>query len=331
MSILELILLGIVLLLIVYYVFNNREVIKLIRNNHSTMSSFRNVNSNTLLNKYMFKNDNKMNKSSKKKIFIHIPTERNERNWSNFGSRSSTDMNMDIAMLCIESTIRYLENDADIILYSNNNVKDIIQESNTEDLCNLNNTASISGKDLKQWESYCKAKILQKYGGIVIEPCFFFINKPSNDILFPSSLTINNEPNEGLNVSEKKWIPTTCNWISAPKKDQNLELYIKYMNYMCVHRYTEDTKYFDKTFEKLYSLNSIQPKKMGCMDLNGNPVYTADLISNKNIEFENSMFCLFINLSHMKKYRKNEWFLKLDKEEIMKSNTFIGKFIKEYS
>ena len=114
MSILELILLGSVLLLIVYYVLNNREVIKLIRKNDSTMVSFRNVNSNTLLNKYMFKNDNKMNKSSKKKIFIHIPTERNERNWSSFGSRSSTDMNMDIAMLCIESTIRHLENDADI-------------------------------------------------------------------------------------------------------------------------------------------------------------------------------------------------------------------------
>ena len=82
MSILELILLGIVFLLIVYYVFNNREVIELIKKNDSTMMSFRNVNSNTLLNRYMFKNNNKMIKSRKKKIFIHIPTERNERKWS---------------------------------------------------------------------------------------------------------------------------------------------------------------------------------------------------------------------------------------------------------
>ena len=173
MSILTLLLFGFVFLLIIHYILNNTYVVELLeKKKHPSLD----MDEDTLIEHHMFYNYNKLESLQKNKIFIHLPYERNERNWINFVSRSTKRLNLDICMLCIQSIIKQLGDEMEIILYHNDNVKDLIGEMNESDLCNVQNPAQLSGVDLSQWESYCKAKILYLYGGIVMKPYFYCLN-----------------------------------------------------------------------------------------------------------------------------------------------------------
>ncbi len=324
MSIVSLLLFGFVFLLIVHYVFSqNTMIVELDRPKND-------VDVNTLLQHYYFDNYKNLKASKKQKIFIRVYNERNARKWNDFGGRSSNEMNLDLALLCIQSAVYYLGDDYDIVLYDNTSVGRLIEEEDEEDLCNVKNPSQISGVDLKQWESYCKAKILNTYGGIVMEPCFYFTRKPTMKELFPQSMTICHYTNEGLNVSEKQSIPNCSNWISAPKQNSDIQLYMKYMEYLCVNHYTADHKYFDKTFQKLYSLKYLNPKLIGTMDSQNKPVYTTDLLSKRNIKFDNSLLCLFINLDYLKKYRQHQWILRMNSTQLKQMNNYLGEFISQH-
>lgn len=323
MSILTLLLFGFVSLLIIHYVLNNTYVLDLVEKKELPTLD---MDEDILIKHHMFNNYTNLESSHKNKLFIHLPYERNERNWINFGSRSTKRLNLDLCMICIQSVIKQFGDQMEIILYHNDNVKDLIREMNQSDLCNTKDPSKLSSVDLTQWESYCKAKLLYKYGGIVIEPYYFFIKKPSKNVLFPKSLTLCHEINT-TNVSEKSFIPTTNYWMSAPARDVDVGIYIKYMNYLCVHNYSSSHKHFDKTFEKLYKLNYIHPKSIGCADKNNKSVHVSELLMTHNIEYDSSLFCLFINVPQLKKYRKNGWILKMNESQIRKTNTFLAEFI----
>ena len=283
----------------------------------------------TNLMDYYFKNYINLNHITNQKIFIHIPYEKNERNWINFGSRSSKELNNDLIVLSIRSIIETCGEQYTIVLYDNTCVGELIQEINEEDLCNIKHPEMLSGIDLKQWESYCKAKILYKYGGIVMNPYFIFKHCPNDELFCPELFTITHLTNEGFNVSNQTIIPTSCYLMSAPKNNSDVEIYIKYLQYLCTNHYTIDHKKFDKSFESLYALNSYDPKLIGCLDKNNNIIYTNDIMSDKMIELNYNHFCLFINMDIIKKNRNFNWILKLNENEIKESKTFIGKYISE--
>lgn len=324
MSIVTLLLFVLVFLLIVQYMLNNTKVLTLIKRKKL------NGDIHTLLQDYHFNNYKDLRKSNSRKIFIHVPNERNSRKWNDFGGRTSNELNMDLILLCIQSVVHYLGKDYDVILYDNESVRHLIKEENEEDLCNIQYPSQVSGVDLKQWESYCKAKILYIYGGIIMEPHFYFIKTPTLGELFPNQFTICHYANEGLNVSEKKMIPNCHDWISAPKKDKTTKLYMKYKEYLCIHHYSQDHKFFDKSFEKLYTLPYIEPKKMGMIDSKNNVVHAPDLLSKQDLNLDDSLQCLYVNMNYFKTYRKYQWLLRMNKNQLLSMNNYLGEFMNQH-
>ena len=57
-------------------------------------------------------------------------------------------------------------------------LRKLINETDDE-LCNIKNVGLLCGQDLKQWEEYCKFKIIHKYGGVVMKPHFLFSECPN--------------------------------------------------------------------------------------------------------------------------------------------------------
>ena len=79
----------------------------------------------------------------------------------------------------------------------------------------------------------------------------------SNSALVRSGINISNI-GPRLNYesgAQKSFIPTTNHWMSAPARDADVGIYIKYMNHLCVHDYSSGHRHFDKTFEKLYKFD----------------------------------------------------------------------------
>lgn len=261
-------------------------------------------------------------------IFIHVPNERNERNWDSFYSRSNKKLNLDLCKLCIKSVIQNCNNNYyTVVIFNNSNIKDILNEKDEEDLCNVSDPEMLSGVDLKQWEQYCRTKILYKYGGIVMSPYFYFIDT-INENLFSSELTIMKTNNEGLNVSNELYIPTLSYFMSATKGNDDVLLYCKYLEHLCINHYSVDHKHFDKTFEKLKCLPSLDPGFIGSKDITNNPIFTQDLISNKKIQLCNNCVCVYINIDYLKKNSYNSWILKMNEEQLKKMNNFLGLLLR---
>ena len=312
----------ILVLFLFCYVLSETKTSQLIRMNGQS------VDHDEIIDNHLFTNFIDINDSKKKKVFIHIPNERNNRNWASFYDRSSNDLNISICNWCIKSAIHHLSDSYDVILYTNENVRDLIQESNENDLCNVQNPSMLQGVDLRQWEHYCKSKILLKYGGVVMEPYFFWTQCPNDDILFPNDFMILRHVNEGQSVSSIPLIPDTSYFMSSSKNDENLKLYMEYLKYICVNHYSEDHKRFDKTFEKLYALKQVHPKWMGIVDSRDEPVFAHRLFEKENIEFNDDAFCLFIHIPLLKKYTKYGYILKMSEAQIRDSHNFLGEFIR---
>lgn len=313
-----------VIALVIHYLIYQYNIVKVSNSNIMDSDEDEHI-SNYYLDNYLH-----MDRLRKDKIFIHIPFEMNSRSYLDFSSRNSTELNIPLCEMCIKSVIKHCSSNYDIVIYTNYNAKHIIADEDKDDLCNISNPERLSGVDLRQWESYCKARILKKYGGIVMEPTFFFMKCPNKNILKPSVFTISTFANEGRSVSENLTIPSTSNLIGSPKNDNNLNLYCEYLKNQCVNHYSEDHKHFDKSYEHLSLLPSYCPKMIGVMDSQNNVIYTNYLLQDKLINLHYDTFCLFIDIDYLKKYRKYGYILTMSEKQILESNTFLSKIMKGY-
>lgn len=266
-----------------------------------------------------YSNYTDINRSGKPKIFVHISQERNERNWLDFGSRSTTDLNMDISILCIESMITFCDEKYEIILYTNNDIVNIIPD---DELCSISDPDLLSGVDLKQWETYCKFKILELYGGIVMSPYFLFRAPPPQSFYDPKTLTICEMSNEGLQVSNLDMIPYFGSMMASPKNDNIVKFYIKYLKYLCQNNYSSDTEYFDRANDKLKNVLKFPSEAIGTTDAKGKPLYLENLFSHEHFYFPKGNFCIFVNIELLKRSRKYGWILKMSKQDMIKSKMF---------
>lgn len=259
-----------------------------------------------------FSNIINLDKLTKPKIFVHIENENSV---------------LGICELCVESLMKYCSRDYDIVLYTNNDVSRLVGEEDDE-LCNIKNIELLGGQDLAQWEEYCKFKILQKHGGVVMKPHFLFSTCPDYKEFAPSRLKICRVNNEGASVSNQLVIPSSCYMIAAPKNDATTKVYVEYLRKLCQHNYSSDTKHFNKTFEQLHILDYFSEESIGVLDSNKDLVYLENILTNRPIKFSSKNYCLFINIDLLRKKRHQGWALSMSKEQLLETKTVIGYYAK---
>jgi|TARA_Y100000816_G_scaffold50246_1_gene31920 hypothetical protein len=296
---------AIVITLLFAYVLNKSHEVVVMKHKISKHGD------NEDLQHYYFQNYLNLGKSKKPIVFVH-----------------TTSSQIELCNMCIRSLINVIGSDVDIVLYDNETVHQLIQEQDETDLCNIKNPNMLQGVDLKQWENYIKAKLLYKYGGIVMEPYFYFTKKPLRKLLYNDDLYILHHANEGMNVSAKEMIPWINYFMSAPAKNKNTKVYMKYLEYLCTSHSSEDHKHFDKSFEKLYALKSIEPMYMGINDANKDVVQLHQLFEAKNIQMSNSMFCLFVNIPLLEKSRHYGYVLNMNEKQLKSMNNYLSALMR---
>lgn len=293
-----------IIVLLVLFIFNS--------NCYSILPKKRKLCDCEKIEDCFFDNIISMEKSTKPKIFIHIEDSSNI---------------LGLTELCIESCMKYCSSTYDIILYTNRDISKMIDEKDNK-LCNIENVELLGGQDLKQWEEYCKFKILHKYGGVVMKPHFLFSAHPEYKDFVSEKLKICHVNNEGVSVSNKLIIPSSCYMVSAPKNDPITKIYIDYLSKKCQNDYTSDAKYFDKTFEKLHYLDNFSEESIGVVDTNNTLVHLDDILNNRPIKFASNNYCLFINMDLLNKKRHSGWILNMSKEQILQTNSLLSNYSK---
>ena len=302
MSLKSFVFLVVIILIILFYFNLNMYDIVLRKNEKCDCDKLEDCYFNNIIN---------MDKLIKPKIFVHM---------DDYSGVSG------LTRLCVESLMNHCYQNYDIILYTNEDIVKMIDDD--DDLCNIEHIDLLGGQDLKQWEEYCKFKIIHKYGGVVMRPNFLFSECPKYEEFCPERLKICRVNNEGVNVSNKLIIPSFCYMIAGPENDGTTKIYLDYLRKKCRHNYTSDIKHFDKTFEKLHYLDSFSEEKIGVVDSNQQLIHLENILSSDNISFASNNYCLFVNIDLLNKKRHQGWILNMNKEQILETNTLLSNYAK---
>ena len=263
-----------------------------------------------------FYSDSYIKESKRRKIWIHIPFEKNSRKWVNFGSRTSTDLNLAYMTLCIKSIIDTCGDSYDIIIFDDTNIPQLID---TEiDMLKL------SGSLKEKYRELCLLQILYDYGGILVPPSLYF--KKSLKSIDKSDIWYVAELCNQDNVSYGTMYPSTL-FTGSNIKNSQLNEYIKYYSEQIKNDFGEHSLHYNKNYMKLHNINYIDGKIIGVKDRFDKPILLEDLMENKIILLDNNNIGLFIPHSQLIKRRKYNWYCSLSAEDTLKSKTFISHYM----
>ena len=258
-----------------------------------------------------------------------ITPEVNSRFWLNFGSRLTTNFNQPYQKLTIQSIINKCKDDFNICLIDNNAFKILLPEWNV----NLNNMAQPIKSHM---HLIALASLLHNYGGLLV---------PSSFICFKSFKDIY----EQMAIADKMLVGNFQNLTANEKLSTNLIPYPilmgceagnpvmkAFVDHLVILNSTDFTAEMDFLGKaNLWLQNSIINHKtiplcgklIGTQKRNGSIVHVEELTQSSFIDLDDNAYGLYIPWDQLINRINLQWFVRLSPEQVVKSNTMIGKYI----
>ena len=257
-----------------------------------------------------------LKKSKNRKLWIHIPYEKNAREWDSFGSRTNHKLNLAYMSLCIKSIIDWCGQTYDIIIYDDTNIPTLLPNTKVD-------LMKISGSLLDKYRELCKLEILHTYGGIMVPPSLF-LRKNIKEIDNPNTWYVCETYNDN-NVSYSNLIQST-ELMGSNVQNEQLAKYIHvYSNELkkdFVENYNFDMNYFKKN-----NIPYIDGKIIGTKSRYNDKITIEDLMSNKKIILDKEHIGLYIPHQQLIKRRVYNWYCKLNEEDVLKCQVFISYYM----
>lgn len=257
-----------------------------------------------------------LKKSKNRKLWIHLPFEKNSREWESFGSRTSHKLNLAYMTLCIKSIIDWCGQSYDIIIYDDTNIPVLLPETKVD-------LMKLSGSLLDKYRELCKLQILHMYGGVMVPPSIF-LRKNIKEIDNPTMWYVCETYNDD-NVSYSNLTHST-ELMGSNAENVELNKYIQvYANELkkdFVENYNFDMNYF-----KQNNIPYIDGKLIGTKTRYNDKITIEDLMSNKKIILDKQHIGLYIPHEQLMKRRLYNWYCKLSEEEVLKCQVFISYYM----
>ena len=178
-------------------------------------------------------------------------------------------------------------------------------------------------------------KLLYKYGGMVIPDSTIVLNdlvdvyEKGNKMngFFVANVRLN------CDIQQRKSCYPNKNCMGCVKNNKEIKEFIRFLELMNSKDYTDESN-FNNEIEK-YLSNKINFKKItsicssyfGTKDINKKTITIDDLMSDKLIKYPPCISCVIIPKEDLLKRRQYGWFLNLSIQEILDSNTALGKLL----
>lgn len=269
------------------------------------------------INDYFFKDINHLSRSTKRKLWVHIPLERNARKWSHFGSRMSYDLNLDYIALCIKSIVDYCGQYYDIILFDDSNLSNLLPDQSVD-------YSKLSGELLDKYRQYSILNLLYKYGGVVI-PASMYMRKSIISVDKEKTFYVCEVPNQGENVSLGDYIYSTKLMGSNANNPILGDFINKYSD--SLKDLTNECKYFSNQLLKQMDVPILNGKIIGTRDKHNEPIVLEDLMESKVIELDSSNIAIYIPHDELMRRTKYNWYAYLNTEQVLETNVFISKYM----
>lgn len=269
--------------------------------------------------------ETQLSKVSKPILWIHLPFEKNSRNWESFFSRSNNEINQPYIYLTIKSIIEQNATDFHICLIDDNTFGKIIPEWNVD-------MTHIGEIDKVKYRILGMLKLLYYFGGMFV---------PSSTLCFKSLKGLYNEGENKIFSIETKCKSNLANNISllpghlffgSNKNNKILDELIYYWTQVSNSSNFGEEDFIGKFELMCYNLvlqnniNVIDGKNIGTKTIDNKVVLLEDLFSEKpDIKFDDNMYCLHIPSDDILKRNKYAWFASETTENVIKGRVLISQ------
>jgi hypothetical protein len=305
---------SILLILLIGFIYNNWEKRE---RNKKTLEGY------NLVEKFFLSDKKSLANIKKPFIWIHITYDLNSRRWDTFYSRNTMNLNQDYLYLTLRSIIEKYGNDFHICLINDNSFEKLLPHWPI-------NLAFSPDPIRERIRNLGLSQVLYNYGGIVL-PVSFIAERSFIDIY--NKLDDNNILiGELLNRSNNPYIYSINSKILGCKANsKKMAEYISYLENLYSNNFTDSIGFNNTTndwfLNNQENLLIIPSNLLGAKDNCGDIVNIDRLLNNSFIEFDNNRYGIYIDSDELLKRKAYNWFVYLNIDKVLTSNTQIGKYI----
>jgi hypothetical protein len=289
-----------------------------------------------MVDKYLLNKNSLGMNNNKPFIWIHLHSDNtiipevNSRYWNSFGSRATKDLNQPYQYLTIQSIINKCGDDFNICLIDDQSFQKIIPDWTI----NLNIVANPVRTHIRL---LALCSILNIYGGLLV-PSSFICFKSLKDIY--NTMSDNNKMFVG-EFMNRAANPIFNNAALIPSSllmgctADNLEMkeFIKYLEILNSKDFTAEQDFLGKSNQWLLEavrankINIITGQYLGTKKECNNPVHVEELTGSSFIKLSPNALGLYIPWNELINRVSLQWFARLSPQQVLESDTVIGKYL----
>ena len=292
-----------------------------------------------IVKKYLLNdNDALLNKLPDSKlpiIWIHSKYEINARNWIDFYSRNTKNINQPYKELTMKSIIDKCGKDFNICLICDNSFSDLLPNWNID----INKVADPIKSKLRD---LAIAKTLHIYGGMLLPDSFICLDSlkyiydtgVSGDKMFVGELldtTSIKNPDSKINI-RIDYHPNT-KLMGCSRNCEAMNCYINMLETLISQDSTAESIFTGEIKNWLndkvnnQSINIITSEYLGGRDNNNTLVTLDQLMGNSFIEFHDSLLGIYIPGDELLLRSKYSWLSRMSSQQVLESNNVLGKYL----
>lgn len=279
------------------------------------------------IQKYLLKDTKYLLESDKPILWVHIPYEYNSRNWYDFGSRSSYDLNQSYLYLTVRSIIKNCENSFKIVLIDDQTFEKIIPEWTID----MKYVPMPSKYYIRQ---LALARLIYIYGGINLPISFLcfrdlislYDSGTRQEKMFVCE-NIDKQSSSNVNL-----FSPNCEFFGAKKQNETMRDFINFMEIQISTDFTNENIFLgnfnnwcdSKINEN--SMNLIEGKLVGIRTIENEAITIETLLSDNYIHFYSKTYGIWIPHKDILNRLHYEWFSRMSNEQIFDSQFVLAKY-----
>jgi hypothetical protein len=286
-----------------------------------------NSNDYSDIQQYLLKDTKYLLDSDKPILWVHIPYEYNSRNWYDFGSRSSHDLNQPYLYLTVRSIIKNCENSFKVVLIDDQTFEKIIPNWTID----MNHIAMPINNYIRQ---LALAKLIYIYGGM---------NVPISFLCFRDLISLYDTGTrqgkmfvcENINTNSSsniKLFSPNCEFFGAEKENEVMKNFINFMEIEISSDLTNENIFlgnFDNWCSAKINqnyLNLIGGHLVGTKTIENEVVTVETLLSDNYVHFYPKTYGIWIPQKDILKRLHYEWFARMSTDQIFESQFILAKY-----
>jgi hypothetical protein len=278
---------------------------------------------NELIRKYLL-NESPLYGMNRPKLWIHSTYEKNARQWKDFYSRNTTDLNQPYIHLTIKSIINHCGADFNICLIDDETFSKLIPTWEV-------NMATLSEPHKSTYREIGMLQLLYLYGGIIVPNSFVCMQNLAP--LLAEQPFVAEMVNRTCNGENQNFMPST-KFMGAKKGCPIIQKMLAENKVDVNRHFTTEPKFLGNIQQWLYnavnagSMQLVNGKRIGTKTSKGKQILLEDLMSDNYLDLDKDAYGIYIPAEEVLARPKYQWLAYLSSEEVLKTNPIVIKYLK---